>query len=264
MSADNIKFKIKKDRADIERRDDFLANRMTVILIAATALIITMLLLKRNNNHFEAQFILYVLPFLRPVLGLAFVAALIYRTTIKIKKTDDSMRFFGSAFMLGIASLLFGLSLIFTYVLVMGSVICLIGATLLYFINCFYQRDFFWFTVITAAGAMLFYIGSLEASSVISKNIVKTAARYLSIILPVIFIIAVVLLKRWGGYIIRGGKRAKIMKQEYNYYPFITSAAITLAGAVAARLFPGAVIYFMIILLIAYLLVAIIYTVKMI
>lgn len=263
MSDNKININSKKNRMSIAERDDFLSNRMMALLITVTTLIVTMLLLKKNNNHFEAQFIIYVLPYVRLGLGLVFVASFIYYIIRRRQKIDDSMKFFGSPILLGSASLLFGISLMFTYLLVIGTVICFIAAILLYFIYCFYQRDFFWFSIITAAGAALLYASSLDPTSVMLKNIVKTAAKVSAIILPVIFIIAILVFKRADGCIMLRSRNIKIMKDEYRYYPFITAAAITLAGSVAARFFLGTMIYSMVLLFAAYLLIAIIYTVKM-
>lgn len=264
MSDNKINIHSKKDKTNIAERDDFLSNRMMALLITVTALIVTLLLLKKNNNHFEAQFIIYALPFVRLGLGLVLIASFIYYIVRRRQKIDDSMKFFGSPILLGSASLLFGISLMFNYLLVIGTVICLIAAILLYFIYCFYQRDFFWFSIITAAGTILLYACSLDSTSVMLKNIVKTAAKASAIILPVIFIIAILVFKRADGCIMLNGKNVKIMKDEYRYYPFITAAAITLAGSVAARFFLGTMIYSTVLLLAAYLLIAIIYTVKMI
>ncbi len=264
MSDNKININSKKDRTNITERDDFLSNRMMVLLITVTALIVTLLLLKKNNNHFEAQFIIYALPFVRLGSGLAFIASLAYYSIRKKQKIDDSMKFFGSPILLASASLLFGISLMFTYLLVTGTVICLIVAILLYFIYCFYQRDFFWFSVITAAGTVLLYAASLNSTTVMLKNIAKTAAKFSAVILPVIFIIAILVFKRADGCIMLRSKKVKIMKDEYRYYPFITAAVITLAGSVAAMLFLGTMIYSIVLLLAAYLLIAIIYTIKMI
>lgn len=264
MSDNKININSKKNKMNIAERDDFLANRMMSLLITVTAIIVTMLLLKKNNNHFEAQFIINVLPFVRLGLGLVFIASLVYYIIRKKQKIDDSMNFFGSPILLGSAALLFGISLMFTYLLVIGTVICFIAAILLYFIYCFYQRDFFWFSIITAAGIILLYAASLDPTSVMLKNIVKTTAKASAIILPAIFIIAVLIFRRAEGCIMLRGKKVKIMKDEYRYYPFITVAAITLAGSIAAMFLLGTMIYSMVLLFAVYLLIAIIYTVKMI
>ncbi|MHB1152137.1 MAG: hypothetical protein ACYCWE_09425 [Eubacteriales bacterium] len=264
MSDNKININSKKDRTNIAERDDLLSNRIMTLLITVTALIVTLLLLKKNNNHFEAEFIIYALPFVRLGAGLVFIASLAYYIVRKRQKIDDSMKFFGSPILLASASLLFGISLMFTYLLVTGTVICLIAAILLYFIFCFYQRDFFWFSVITAAGTVLLYAASLDPTTVMLKNIVKTASKVSAVILPAIFIIAILVFKRADGCMMLRGRKVKIMKDEYRYYPFITAAAITLAGSVAARLFLGTMIYSIVLLLAAYLLIAIIYTVKMI
>jgi len=223
LSDNNININLKKDRKNNAERDDFLSNRIMALLITVTAIIVTLLLLKKNNNHFEAQFIINALPFVRLGLSLVFVASLVYYIIRKRRKIDDSMKFFGSPLLFGSAFLLFGISLMFTYLLVMGTVICFIAAILLYFIYCFYQRDFFWFSVITAFGTVLLYAGSLDSTSVMLKNIVKTAAKSSALILPVIFIIAVLVFRHADGCIMLNGKKIKIMKTEYRYYPFITA-----------------------------------------
>jgi len=263
LSDNNINIHTGKAKADIERRDDFLANRMMALLIAVTAVIVMLLLLKKNNIHFEAQFIIYALPFFQIGLGLAFISSLIYHIIRKKRKIDDSKKFFGSSMLLGSAALLSGISLAFTYLLVTGTVICLIAAVMLYFIYCFYQRDFFWFSVITAAGTVFLYTGSLDPTAVPLKNIIKTAAKGSAVLLPLIFIAAILILRRADGHIMLNGKKTKIMRKEYRYYPFITAAVITFAGSAAVLFIPGIMIYSIILLLAAYLLIAIIYTIKM-
>lgn len=264
MSANNINIPAGKTKTDIEGRDDFLANRMMALLIAVTAVIVTLLLLKKNNIHFEAQFIIYALPFFQIGLGLAFISSLIYYIIQKKRKVDDSRKFFGGFLIPGSTAILSGISLVFTYLLVTGTVICLITATVLYFIYCFYQRDFFWFSVITAAGTVFLYAGSLDSTAVPLKNIIKTAAKGSAVLLPLVFIAAILILRRSDGHIMLKGKKTKIMKKEYRYYPFLTAAVITFAGSAAVLFIPGIMIYTIILLLAAYLLTAIIYTVKMI
>jgi hypothetical protein len=84
------------------------------------------------------------------------------------------------------------------------------------------------------------------------------------VILPVLFIIAVLIFRQAGGCVMLRKKKIRLMKPEYRYYPFIVAPVITLAGSVTALRFNGSMIYSMIILLAAYLVIAIIYTVKMI
>lgn len=260
---DNSYINSKKNKADTVRRDDFLANRMMSLLLTATALIVALLLFKKNNNHFEALFIINILPFFRAGLGLTFIAALVYFIIRRKKQTDESMKFFGSPILLASASVLFGISCMFPYLLVMGTVICLIAAVLLYFVFCFYPRDFFWFSVMTLAGIVLLYASSLDPTSGMVKNIVKTAAKASAIILPTIFIIALWIFRNADGYVMIRGSKVKIMKSGYRYYPFFAAAAVTLIGSVGARFSLGTV-YSVIFLLAVYLLIAIIYTVKMI
>lgn len=264
LSNNNVNINPKKDKKSIEERDDFLANRLMALLVAVTALIVILLLLKKNNNIFEALFIINVLPFVRLGSGLIFIAAAVNFIIKRLRHADESMKFFGSPMLFGIALLLFGISIIFTYLLVIGTVICFIAALLIYFIYCFYQRDFFWFSIVTAAGTVLLYTSSLSTTTGLLKNIIKTAAKTSAVILPVLFIIAVLIFRRADGCVMLHKKKIRLMKSEYSYYPFIVAPAITLAGSVTALFFYGSMIYSMIILLAAYLVIAIIYTVKMI
>lgn len=264
MSVNKTDTKLRNDRKNTVARDDFLVNRLMFLVVAATALIVILLLLRKNNSSFEAQFIGNVLDYIRLGTGLLFAAAVIYFIVKRIQHADESMIFFGSPILLGTASVLFGIAVMFTWLLVIGTVIFIISALILYFIFCFYQRDFFWISITAAAGSLFIYAGTFGVTAGLLKNIFKAAFKYSAVILPLIFIIGMILLRRAGGCVIINGKKVRLMKPEYKYYPFFVILAMTLIGSVSTMLLPAAMIYSVAALLAVYLVIAIVYTVKMI
>lgn len=264
LSTNDVKFKEKSGKKlATEKRDDFLSNRIMLLLIALTVIIVTLLLLRKNNNNFEAGFIIGPLLGFRIGTGVLFAAAAVNFIIKKNAKTDESFKYFNSAFLLGISVVLFVLMLAFPYVLTIGTVIGLIGALLLYFLYCFYQRDFFVYASLTCVGSLLIYFSSLGITAGTLKSIVKVAGKWLAVILPALFIIALLLLKKSDGSVVIGGKTVKLMRPGYNYYPFFVCSAITLAGSALTIIIGAAMIYAQIALFAAFIVIAIIYTIKM-
>jgi len=264
LSNNELKFKEKSSqKIAMEKREDFLSNRIMIVFVTLTVLIVTLLLLRKNNNNFEASLITGPLLGIRIGLGVLFAASVGYFAYKKKSHADESFKYFNSSFLLGCAAVLFVVSLVFPYILTLGTVVVLIAALLLYFLYCFYAGDFFAYSVMTAIGSLFIYASSLGVTAGAVKGIVKFAAKGCAVILPVIVIIALFVLRSSNGDIQLKGKRVKIMRPGYNYYPFFVGAVITFAGSLASLFFAPAMLYAQIVLFVAYIVIAIIYTIKM-
>ncbi len=264
LSTKDLKLKDKiVAREQQEKRDDFLANRMLILMLAVTFAVVAMLLIKKNNPTYEAVFILHALTWVQIGFGVLLCAAIANFVIKRKNGADESGRYIDSGLLLCAAASFFLMSLFYTKLLTTGCVAFLLAAVILYFIYCFYQRDFFWYTVMTYCGAVLIYLASLRLGGGTVKIIAKIVGKCAAFILPAAVIIAVLVIRGRLGTVSIGGKKRRIMHQGYLYYPFIVCSAVTLAGAVTAFLLPAAMIYAVVALFAVFLIIAIIYTIRM-
>lgn len=264
LSTKDLKLKDKiAAREEQEKRDDLLANRMLVLMVAVTFLIVVMLLIKKNNPTFEAVFILHALNWVRIGFGVLFAAALVNYIVKRRNNADESGKLINSSLLLCGASTLLVISLLFTKLLTTGCVAVLLAAAVLYFIFCFYQRDFFWYTVMTYCGALLIYLASLRLGGGTIKTIAKIVGKCAAFVLPVIVMIAVLVIRSRLGSLTIGGKKRRIMRSGYLYYPFIVCPAVTIAGAALSMFIPAAMVYAVVAMFAVFLIIAIVYTIKM-
>lgn len=266
LSAKDQKIKDKASRkAADEKRDNYVANKMLIIMLAATLLIVAMLLAKKNNTNFEADFVLGALNWVRLGLGVLFAASAVYFIVQKVRRADEEYRYFNSGFLLGITALLFALSLAFsnTYILTTGVVVALIAALVLYFIYSFYPGDLFWYSISSCAGACLIFAASRAIGGSALRQTLKYALRVCSILLPVLLVLFMLYLAKHSGFLTLGGKKYRVMRPGYKYYPFYICAAVTAVGSALVMLFSGALVYSLIVIFGALLVIAVIYTINM-
>ena len=262
--GNNVRQSKREENDLIREHDDFKSNRLMILMVSATALVVALLLMKKNIGNFEPIFILNVLLYVRIALGVIFAASLAFFIVKRRKLSDESGKYISSSVILGVSALLLIVSLVFEYIRTNGAVLFIISAFLLYFLYCFYARDFFWYSVFTVVCAGLMYSCSLATTIGLLKNVIKVSMKGFAFVIPMLVVLALIMLRRSGGIIEFRGKKIRLIRPGYNYYPFFCAAAVSIAGSIIIILFPSLLIYGLIALFAFYLLFAIIYTVKMI
>lgn len=247
-----------KDR----RSSDLIFNRMVIVLAAAAALLCGLFMIKRDAmsgiSKTEVLFVVNVLPTLTIVCGVLFAAALAYFIRNRVKGVSETSRLITSHTLLGMASLLFFLALFYKSLTGIYSIAVVIAAALLYFVYCLYERDFFWCSLTAAIGSFLLLAGRSVSP------LISICSRSLAILLSIALILFFSFLKKNHGKLSIRGKKRCIMKSGYRYTPILVLAAIVLAFAVLTIITTSFVLYCILALLAVYLLIGIIYTVKMI
>ncbi|MBO5273577.1 MAG: hypothetical protein IJA85_12160 [Clostridia bacterium] len=247
-----------KDR----RNSDLIFNRMIVVLVAAAAALCGLFIIKRDAmsgiSKTEVLFVVNVLPILTIVCGVLFAAALIYFILKRVKGISEADKLITSYSLLGMASVLFFVTLFYKSLTGIYAIAVVIAAALLYFVYCLYERDFFWCSLTAAFGSFLLLAGR-SVSPLISFG-----ALALAIVLSIAVILLFLMMKKNGGKLTVGGKKRSIMKPGYQYTPILVLAAVVLAFAALTLITTTFVLYCILALLAVYLLIGIIYTVKMI
>ena len=250
-------------KSNQRRRDNMLGNRLMAALLLVSVLVLGLLLLDYKFRRSMAGFILYVLPVVDIILALCVSTSLIYLVIQKRSRTDESLKFFSSTSLFVASVIGLFVSLAFPKIGTAGALIVLIGSLLLFFVYVVYPADFFAFTILLFAGAGLMFACTMEMSGTIFKDIVKYILKALAFLIPIAAIALGIVLRKNKGCLPFRTKRIRIMKKGYHYYPIFSAAAFILAGAFAVTLLPAALMYVLVAFLAIFLVVAIIYTIKM-
>ena len=129
--------------------------------------------------------------------------------------------------------------------------IAVIAVTVLYLVYYLYQKEFFMFSVFTAAGAYALFL-----STNIIMNILVFAA-------AVIVVVIALLLKIKRGVIKLGENKLRVLSYNANYLPYFILAAVLVASGIAVMI-SGVILYPIIAVFALYIIMGIVYTVKLI
>jgi hypothetical protein len=133
-----------------------------------------------------------------------------------------------------------------------------IVAILLYFVYHIFRRDFFLCSIAAAAGFVLIKLSTISQSSAFGF-IFSTACGILAIAAPVVFIVFGIVLHANKGVFLK----KKLIDKGDHIYPMLIVSGISLAGALAAFFVPAAAIYAIVVILAAYLALAVANTIRM-
>jgi len=153
--------------------------------------------------------------------------------------------------------------LTYKYTRVTGAIVVLIAALVLCYVYNFYTKDFFIYSVLTACGAVLMYAAGLGKAQLTLFTIVKIVAGVLALAIAVVTAVLAFKASKNGGKLSIGKKNISLGKG-FKYYPLFIGSAILFVGTVAALLFGAVTVYALCALFAAYLVIAIIYSIKMI
>ncbi len=266
MSMNSLSEK-KVKKAEADKRNDVAVNRVMILFALTVIAVLTMNLLQSNFGGGMVTFMTVVLPIMTVCLGVLTLAALAWHIVCIKKQKDQTYRILKSSYIFGTALTLFVAALA---CLLIPSVSCvtvatvvMIAALVLCYVHNFYPTDFFLYSLVTAVSA-LFLLAIKDAQLIPATHITASKAIMLVVAaLAICFaaaVLAVTLMARKGK--LKVGKKAIRVPHNANLYPFFIGAVLLLAGTVLMLFFPIATIAIGA-LFAAYLVIAIIYSVKM-
>ncbi|MFA6948319.1 MAG: hypothetical protein WCQ72_05010 [Eubacteriales bacterium] len=242
-----------------EREENAIVNRMMAVFVAAVCAVIILLMIG-NGGAVERTFVINVLPVMK-IISLVLLAGTFVWYIIDRKAEHDSIRSFSPGVFVIASATLTAVMWLYTQLGVIFSVGIIIAVTVAAFVYYFYQRDFFWFTILTIIGAVSLVLSRQALNVWIVKTIALVAVRALCVIASLGFLAVIVLLAKKGRMKLFG--RELIFREGTQRLPFIIAPALITAGTVIAFFAPAAATYAAFALLALYLVYAIIYTVKM-
>lgn len=247
-----------------QQQEELIVTRLMGLFIAATLLIVGLLMIKKNETIAFVTNFNAILPYIWIALGLLTAAAAAYYIWLRVKKIDDSAKPFSSTIMLLSAAYLFLLSLLFHTFSINTHIIFVIVTTAFCFIYAFYPRWFFFFSLAAAIGGLGIYCAKYGALNLLSvKSLIIAALRIGSFILPVAAA-ALFFMARKGAAGKPRGREFPVLGDGYNSLSVIIGAALLLVGTLFVTIFPQFVFYTLVVYFGAYLISAIVCTVKMI
>lgn len=247
-----------------QEQEELIVSRLMGLFIAATLLIVALLLIKKNETLEFMSILEKALPYAWLVFGLLTAAAAVYYIVLRAKHIYDSTKPFSSTVLLVSAAYLFIMSLLFRYFEINTHIIFVIVTAAFCFIYAFYPRSFFFFSLAAAIGGIGIYCARYGALSFISpKMIIVSLFRIASFALPVAAAVLFYLARKGASKKPRGNS-FPILGDGYNGLSMIIGAALLLAGTILVAFFPEFVFYTLVIYFGAYLVSAIVCTVKMI
>lgn len=247
-----------------QEQEELIVSRLMGLFIAATLLIVTLLLIKKNETPATFITIQNALPFVWLAFGLLTAAAAAYYIVLRVKHVDDSSKPFSSTILLVSAAYLFIMSLLFRSFEINTHIIFVIVTAAFCFIYAFYPRSFFFFSLAAAIGGMGIYCARYGELSFISpKMIIVSLLRIASFVLPVAATVLFYLARKGASNKPRGNS-FPVLGDGYNGLSMVIGAALLLAGTIVVSFFPEFVFYTLVIYFGAYLVSAIVCTVKMI
>jgi len=257
MSSNLKKQKADKKLAAQNKSDLILYKLMISFLIAVVG--ITGMLTVGKSLRSEAFFRTNILPALLIVSGAAMVAAIVFFALQRSRHIDESAKIITSANILGTAIAFFG-SLLYYEVSFDAAqvVILMICAVVLYFVFNIYRKDFFLCSIAAAAGINLIRMATTSMSTIFG-SLISIAAKVFGILIPIVLIVFVVFLHTNKGIFMK----KKLIDKGDHIYPTILVSAISLAGTILTVVAPAIAIYSIIVLLVAYLAIAVAYTIRM-
>lgn len=244
-----------------QEQEELIVTRLMGLFIAATLVIVGLLLIKKNETiSFVAKYDV-ALPIVWAILGVCTAAAAVYYFWLRAKHVNDSAKPFSSTILLGSAAYLFIMSLLFRTFSINTHIIFVIATTVFCFIYAFYPRYFFFYSLAAAIGGLGIYCAKYGIPSFFNvKTVIIVLLRVASLLLP-FAAAALFFMSR------RGSKKPKVLSilgEGYNSLSVIIGAVLLLVGTVFVTIFPQFVFYTLVVYFGAYLISAIVCTVKMI
>ncbi len=230
-------------------------NRLVCVFAAVMAAVVALLNIKKSGAA-EVNFILYVLPVLAIVSGVALAGAIVWHILSKGK--DQSERLLTSSMLIGAAAVLFGSSMMYLFFVGAGDVIViLIAALILYAVHSIYPAPFFAYSLAAAiAMGLVKYAGMSTPDSLVAGFI--TVSGIAAIAWAVLMAITGLLMLAKKGITVGG-----VSLPSSDAGLWLVTAAFTLIGGLLPFLYAAAALSALIALLVVYLIAVIARTVAM-
>ena len=266
-------------KKELERKNEIMINRLMVLFVVSITMI-TFLIMSMNTGidlsigqiiELSESGKLIELGLLGPVpfsvilsvivTGVLFILSVVLfaYNTKKNAGNDKTLNkynilgFFTVLFVFAIAILFLGDSVL---PVLLGVTIT---ATLLIFIYCLYQKDFFWLAAATAVGCFLIYY----TQSTVLNGYFAIAAKILLIALAGVLLCLTFTLKKNKGYL--GKKKGvKLVGEDVKYFPVWILCGLLVAVGIISFVTVSLALYAMITVLAYFLAVGIYYTIKLI
>ncbi len=255
MIVKNQNEKMMKKEENI-RKSDAVANRLYILFFAALAAVFAIIKVG-NSIDMYLKYVYELKPFFLIGAGVVLILAIVYRFICYKREKDERFVTFASSYLLLIAVSLFCIVALFGSVLARDLLALVIIGAVLFFIYNIYEREFFWYSLYTAVGYLIFDI-KFSPSLSVTQIIVSAAA----VLFALAVVLAVVMAKQKRGKLVLFGKTVGTVSEK-GIYAFIINSAIIIAATVLALFIAGISAYSIMVLFVSYMIFAVIYTLKM-
>lgn len=231
-------------------RKNVISNRLVIFSLVVAAVVIAIMMLKRSYLSTVLAFYNYVRPVLIPVFALLTVGAVTLLVLRKTKDTDESGKYLPASLMLILSAGLLAVCVVYPFFSGTRLLVSVLACAALYYVYYLYSRSFFVYSLLTLCGGLLLsferFSGGLVGTIVLAVLVACVLAVLLMALLAPKSAIG-----RWASI------------GENERYPFYITAAILLVGLCLLLLVPTLLFYAVAVLFGAYLVIAIINTLKM-
>lgn len=259
----------KKNAAGVKSRSkrsvsDVVFSRIMTAFVAVVVGVFGILFANKKIS-IMARFITYVLPVLLVLSALAVVGAVVFYVKRGKSDVDERKKLLTGANVLG-AAIIFALSnlayrLTFDEVTV---VYILVSAFVLYFVWHSFGKDFFAYSALTSLSMILLHVGGVERGKTLGR-IFEIGARSLVVVLGAAAIVLGLLLRSGKGTLKLGSRSIRFFNENDGHvYPLIIGGALAVASGVAAFVVSSASVFAISALAIVYVVIAIIYVLRIV
>ena len=247
-----------------EKRNEIIANRLMFVFVLAVILI-TSLIIILNGNFFPGVLLHDVARFAAHIAAALAAASVIYFIAAKAKGWDEAEKTFSSGFLLTMALFSFSVFGVFGYAPYWGKYHSdlttllfpfIIAGALIYFTYYLYSREFFLLTAASAVACLCIYMCRLRAVF----SLISLLAKAGLVAAPILIFICFFIIKTPPWFF----KPFSVENKKSNKVPFLIFILLSLASAALMFFTTDFVFYNILALLAYYLVMGIIYTIKLI
>lgn len=262
--SNNIKNKENKKKSvkKTEKKSQVVLYRLLMVLALDILAIAFFISIKKEASR-ESFFVFDVLPVLTIVFAALSVVSIGYYAFTKAKHVDISKYICTPAMISGIMLVSLAICLLYKSVSLQKIVVSLIIVNILYFIYYLYKRSFFIYSLLTAFSYLIIVtLGSVTYFS--DKGGFYTALKVTAIVIALAAGAFVLAAKGKGGKISVGKREISLCEDKFDLIAFAATIGLLVISVVISFFAAGFTSYMSIVLLMSFLVIAIIYTIKMI
>lgn len=252
---------VMNSKKELERKNEIMINRLMILFILSVTMI-TLLIIAMNISavDYVDLYQKYALASVIVTGALAFLSAVFFfYETAKRNSSDKTLNKYN---VLGLFLILFiyALAIFIKGILAVPTLLAFtIAATLLIFIYYLYQKDFFWFSALSAVGCFVIYF----TKSTFLRGYFAIGLKGLLIAAGAVLIWKALSVKNSGGYWDKK-KNIRIFSENAKYLPVIILCGLLACAGILAFVQPSLIFYAIIAVLAYFLVIGIYYTIKLI